>query len=173
MPELRQDSWRESDDLVLANTILEHIRNGSTQLAAFEEVGEKIERTAAACGFRWNSAVRKRYEKEILQAKEERRQRKPSGKAKVASYHLVPDVAIQSDSLEAIDTALDIINNMKITLETMSKQIMNLISENESLKKKIAELDVHKAPEITLSEDYHAFLDILSRARQLGLDKIS
>lgn len=59
MTAVRQDAWSTEDDLILAEVTLRHIREGSTQLAAFEEVGEKIGRTSAACGFRWNSCVRK------------------------------------------------------------------------------------------------------------------
>ncbi|MBE3563530.1 MAG: RsfA family transcriptional regulator [Hydrogenibacillus schlegelii] len=65
----RQDAWREDEDLLLAETVLRHIREGSTQLRAFEEVAEKLGRTAAACGFRWNSVVRKHYESDVMLAK--------------------------------------------------------------------------------------------------------
>ncbi len=60
MTAVRQDAWSEEDDLILAEVTLRQIREGGTQLAAFEEVGERIGRTAAACGFRWNSFVRKK-----------------------------------------------------------------------------------------------------------------
>src|SRR5690606_33137086 len=51
-------------------------REGSTQLTAFEEVGDKLNRTAAACGFRWNAEVRRRYEKAIEIAKRQRKEKK-------------------------------------------------------------------------------------------------
>lgn len=72
----RQDAWTEEDDLILAEVTLRHIREGSTQLAAFDEVGERIGRTPAACGFRWNSCVRKRYEEAIRLAKAQRQKLK-------------------------------------------------------------------------------------------------
>lgn len=75
MTAVRQDAWSSEDDLILAEVTLRHIREGSTQLAAFEEVGEKIGRTAAACGFRWNSCVRKKYEEAISLAKTQRQKR--------------------------------------------------------------------------------------------------
>lgn len=59
----RQDAWTEENDLLLAETVLRHVREGSTQLNAFEEVGDKLNRTSAACGFRWNAVVRHKYEK--------------------------------------------------------------------------------------------------------------
>jgi prespore-specific regulator len=71
----RQDAWTEENDLLLAETVLRHVREGSTQLNAFEEVGDKLNRTSAACGFRWNAVVRHRYEKALQLAKKQRKQR--------------------------------------------------------------------------------------------------
>ena len=71
----RQDAWSEEDDLLLAETVLRHVREGSTQLNAFEEVGDKLNRTSAACGFRWNAVVRHDYEKALALAKKQRKQR--------------------------------------------------------------------------------------------------
>ncbi|MGM0843466.1 MAG: RsfA family transcriptional regulator [Bacillota bacterium] len=71
----RQDAWTEEDDLLLAETVLRHVREGSTQLNAFEEVGDKLNRTSAACGFRWNAVVRHQYEKALSLSKKQRKQR--------------------------------------------------------------------------------------------------
>ena len=67
MVKVRQDAWSHEDDLLLAETVLRHIREGSTQLNAFEEVGDHLNRTSAACGFRWNAEVRKIRETILLQ----------------------------------------------------------------------------------------------------------
>ncbi|ENH97082.1 RsfA family transcription factor [Gracilibacillus halophilus YIM-C55.5] len=76
MTKVRQDAWSHEDDLLLAETVLRHIREGSTQLQAFEEVGDKLNRTSAACGFRWNAEVRQNYEQAIQIAKRQRKERK-------------------------------------------------------------------------------------------------
>ncbi len=75
MIKVRQDAWSEEDDLLLAETVLRHVREGSTQLHAFEEVGDKLERTSAAVGFRWNAIVRKKYEQALKIAKKQRKER--------------------------------------------------------------------------------------------------
>src|SRR3954464_9219742 len=69
----RQDAWTHDEDLLLAEVVLRHIREGSTQLKAFEEVGKQLSRTSAACGFRWNSFVRKQYKSGIEHAKKQRK----------------------------------------------------------------------------------------------------
>jgi prespore-specific regulator len=74
MTTTRQDAWTHDEDLLLAEVVLRHIREGATQLAAFEEVGRKLSRTAAACGFRWNSHVRKQYKTGIEIAKKQRKE---------------------------------------------------------------------------------------------------
>lgn len=73
---MRQDAWTAEDDAVLADVVLKHIRDGSTQLAGFNEASRKLGRTAAACGFRWNACVRKQYRPQIEEAKEDRKRRK-------------------------------------------------------------------------------------------------
>ncbi|MBM7662409.1 prespore-specific regulator [Bacillus mesophilus] len=71
---VRQDAWSDENDLLLAETVLRHVREGSTQLNAFEEVGDILNRTASACGFRWNAVVREQYEKSLALAKKQRKQ---------------------------------------------------------------------------------------------------
>lgn len=76
MVKVRQDAWSHEDDLLLAETVLRHIREGSTQLKAFDEVGDQLNRTSAACGFRWNAEVRNRYLQAIDIAKRQRKEKK-------------------------------------------------------------------------------------------------
>ena len=72
----RQDGWTQEEDKLLAEVVLRLIKEGGTQLQAFEEVGKKLSRTSAACGFRWNSYVRKQYKSDIETAKIYRKQLK-------------------------------------------------------------------------------------------------
>ncbi|MFT8322594.1 MAG: RsfA family transcriptional regulator [Bacillus sp. (in: firmicutes)] len=107
---LRQDAWSEENDLLLAETVLRHVREGSTQLNAFEEVGDKLNRTSAACGFRWNAVVRHQYEKALQLAKKQRKQRQrilgkdQSGKKKLLYSPPVPTV----DDFEAISVSTNV-----------------------------------------------------------------
>ncbi|MEH7883291.1 RsfA family transcriptional regulator [Bacillus sp. JJ1609] len=101
---VRQDAWTDENDLLLAETVLRHVREGSTQLNAFEEVGDKLDRTSAACGFRWNAVVRHTYEKALQLAKKQRKQRqrilgKDQGGKKKLLY--APPVPVMDQSLTA------------------------------------------------------------------------
>lgn len=112
MMKVRQDAWTDENDLMLAETVLRHVREGSTQLNAFEEVGDKLNRTSAACGFRWNAVVRHQYEKALGLAKKQRKQRQrmlgkdQGGKKKLLYEPPVP-------TLEEVET---IVTNHDATL---------------------------------------------------------
>ncbi|OMD66770.1 hypothetical protein BSK50_30600, partial [Paenibacillus odorifer] len=83
MSVVRRDSWTITEDEILATTTLTYIKNGKTQLQAFEDVGLKLNRTQAACGFRWNGAVRKQYDKELTEAKRLRLEARDQVEARV------------------------------------------------------------------------------------------
>ena len=76
----RQDAWTKEDDLLLAETVLRHIRSGSTQIKAFDEVGDALNRTSAACGFRWNAEVRANYEDAVQIAKQRKELKRSEAK---------------------------------------------------------------------------------------------
>ncbi len=87
MAKVRQDAWSHEDDLLLAETVLRHIREGSTQLKAFDEVGDKLNRTSAACGFRWNAEVRQSYEQAVQIAKKTTKRSKKGSRKQRAKYY--------------------------------------------------------------------------------------
>lgn len=66
---LRTNSWNVDDDLALAEIALKHIREGSYELKAFSEVGDRLGRTTTDCLVRWNCTVRGRYEEAVKSAK--------------------------------------------------------------------------------------------------------
>lgn len=108
---VRQDAWTDENDLLLAETVLRHVREGSTQLNAFEEVGDKLNRTSAACGFRWNAVVRHTYEKALQLAKKQRKQRqrvlgKDQGGKKKLLYNPPVPVAEEFDTLAPIQVEM-------------------------------------------------------------------
>ncbi|PFJ15053.1 RsfA family transcriptional regulator [Bacillus cereus] len=86
---VRQDAWTDEDDLLLAETVLRHVREGSTQLNAFEEVGDRLNRTSAACGFRWNAVVRYSYEQALQLAKKHRKDKMRAASGEQAKKRLL------------------------------------------------------------------------------------
>lgn len=139
MNSTRQDAWTKDEDLVLAETVLRYIREGKTQLKAFNEVANRLSRTPAACGFRWNATIRKQYEDAILFAKEERKKGSP------------PEVIGANERLlheedSTIDSAISLLEKMKDNFRLENNQRMKnqqdmvtlLQQENERLAKQLA-----------------------------------
>jgi prespore-specific regulator len=186
MTAVRQDAWTDDDDLMLAETTLRHIRDGSTQLNAFEEVGEKIGRTAAACGFRWNSCVRKKYEAAIQIAKAQRQKRGLSKKV------AIPEVTVsgqestvlssRNEITEAglsVDAVIRFLRQWKTTYQEMSRQIKQLekeVKEKDELLDRIRnekerlekEVNVVQTDYRVVNDDYRALIQIMDRARKMA-----
>ncbi|NOU86244.1 RsfA family transcriptional regulator [Paenibacillus sp. LMG 31460] len=168
----REDSWNDEHDLLLAEVVLSHIRSGSTQLSAFEEAAAKINRTAAACGFRWNKDIRKKYENEIHSAKQNRlsSKQKPAQKetkqvVTISSVSLSTDIPVeQSISYnEALQKIIRIANDQM-------QKYDELLQENIRLREENNELILQKqqaSPEVLAQEDLDAFLQIMKRAKSL------
>jgi prespore-specific regulator len=180
----RQDAWTEDDDLVLAEVTLRHIREGGTQLAAFEEVGQRLGRTAAACGFRWNSAVRKRYEAAIAIAKGQRQQLKKLGRlpsqtegsdsaAALKKTQALP-AGSAGDEEQQIEAAVKVLLQQKEIVQRV-KQLEREVEEKESELKELREANQKLRKELEtiqgVNEDYKALVQIMERARKLAFLK--
>ena len=154
----RQDGWTATDDKILATEVLRNIREGKTQLSAFQKISEQLNRTPSACGFRWNSALRKIYDKEIQTAKVERKARKRQNSKALGNQ--VDGLVFQSSDLDTFElssnmhrdevhqTNLDklywklcaIQKNYEEMLQVM-QQFESLHVENERLRKKLFDME--------------------------------
>ena len=141
---------------MLAETVLRHIREGSTQLNAFEEVGDQLNRTSAACGFRWNAEIRNKYNDAIDLAKRQRKEKKRAmqgNKPKKQQPALtipnertatIPAQPFQPESPLTIDTVIQFLSSMKhqFYASDQSEQALNRVQhENRDLREKIASLE--------------------------------
>ncbi|MCM3171098.1 MULTISPECIES: RsfA family transcriptional regulator [Paenibacillus] len=191
MTAVRQDAWSTEDDLILAEVTLRHIRDGSTQLAAFEEVGDKIGRTSAACGFRWNSFVRKKYESAISNAKAQRQKRSYLRKQpallgpQVAALSTLEteETLYKSDGISeetlSIDAVIRFLRQWRGTVQENGRQLKmlekelrekedelhELRCENDRLSKQVNEVQTDYR---VVNDDYKALIQIMDRARRLA-----
>ncbi|NBJ68627.1 MULTISPECIES: RsfA family transcriptional regulator [Clostridia] len=192
MAKVRQDAWSHEDDLLLAETVLRHIREGSTQLNAFEEVGDKLNRTSAACGFRWNAEIRNKYVNAIDLAKRQRKEKKRAMAKAGKVEHKPTIVASTSQKQEPehnqmfsdipMTSAADLTMNKVIQFlrglekksldSNQSKASLEQVQkEKEALQKQVdtlnRELQQTKTQLTTMQEDYQAFIQIMDRARKM------
>ncbi|MEK4006414.1 RsfA family transcriptional regulator [Paenibacillus sp. FSL H3-0333] len=121
----RQDNWSADDDLTLAKTTIEYIKTGKTQLEAFEVTGKQLNRTPAACGFRWNSFLRKQYADAVSDAKTIRMELK--GRQASSSHR---DIDLGNTDIN-IDSVLKY-------LVLIKQELNNLNRENKDLREKLS-----------------------------------
>ncbi|WP_010531089.1 RsfA family transcriptional regulator [Lentibacillus jeotgali] len=184
MAKVRQDAWSHEDDLLLAETVLRHIREGSTQLHAFEEVGDKLNRTSAACGFRWNAEVRNKYNDAVELAKRQRKEKKRANAKKVKQPVITVPPNEQKETVETteaseqqsitMDSVIQFLKqlNRDYQASNQSKQSLEQVQqENETLKNHVNELETkltRTAKQLeTVQEDYQVFMQIMDRARKM------
>lgn len=167
MNKTRQDSWSTEEDQLLAKVVLKHIREGGTQLQAFEEVGKELSRTSAACGFRWNANVRKLYRTEIDFAKQQRNMGS-SSKASIqnnqskSNHNVKPLLEFEGliDQLRALYKSANTIDNSIQDLNTIEKlrdHIKALTDKNAKILEKKNKLE----------KEYNALKEILESASQI------
>lgn len=191
MSTIRQDAWSADDDLILAEVTMRNIREGGTQLQAFDEVARRIGRTSAACGFRWNSFVRKNYDAAIQIAKAQRQQNTFEKRSKVRTetvqeVRYVEQVAepqaapiVWQDSNGSLDATIRYLKHWKQEQHDLSRQlkgmerelrdreqrILALERENERLKQTANHVETDYQ---TMNEDYKALIQIMERARKMA-----
>lgn len=176
MTTTRQDAWTQDEDLLLAEVVLRHIREGGTQLGAFEEVGRSLTRTAAACGFRWNSFVRKQYKSGIELAKKQRKDLKKQVNTEV-TQNIQAEIEVEPVELKSTLNIREVIVFLQ-EYEKTEHHLQEIISENIHLKNQLDHLQEHiqklSSEKLTLEsniqlieEDYKALIEIMERARKM------
>ncbi|MET3316925.1 UNVERIFIED_ORG: cysteinyl-tRNA synthetase [Peribacillus simplex] len=176
----RQDAWTQDEDLLLVEVVLRHIREGSTQLRAFEEVGKQVSRTSAACGFRWNSFVRKQYKSGIELAKKQRKEQAVKEtdfetESVVAEFKTIEQKTNEERENESITLQEVILYLTKMDeliqldskeKEQISEHSLLLEQENDRLQD---ENRLLKENLKVVEEDYRALMQIMERARKLSV----
>ncbi len=186
----RQDAWNQDEDVLLAEVVLRHIREGGTQLQAFEEVGKKLSRTAAACGFRWNSFVRKQYKSGIELAKKQRKESKKDHSLKkektsnsnennhseknsfefsvdtIEAHHDQFSMSGMIQYLQKAEEALRNEEELLASVEEYKTQVVQLKDEVKQLQKKNFE---YESKLRLLEDDHQSLLTIFEKARKMAL----
>lgn len=172
----RSDAWTQDDDLKLADIVLRHIRDGSTQLNAFVEAANGLGRTPAACGYRWNGVVRKHYEDHIKEAKTAKKERLSIRQQNKQRRAYGPD--LEDTSLDGIIRALKNHEREYYNLQERSRhleervtdlqtQVNDLMEENHHLRQGLVPTAAPRQGSELLTEDSKTLLEIMERARKI------
>lgn len=175
----RQDAWTKEEDNYLAEVVLKSINEGSTQLTAFKIVAGTLSRTAAACGYRWNSFVRKFFKEEIENAKVNSK-KQTTNKNETNEVVTEPQVGIQSSEVVlseqvehdlSFEAVFQFLNNVKQKVEflpvreiqTLEKKLLISKQENDQLKLERQQL-LEKVKE--LENEYENLFEFIDQKRK-------
>ena len=154
--QIRKDSWTPTDDSILAEIVLEYVREGKAQTRGFEAASERLNRSPAACGFRWNSEVRKTYEDELIKAKEARKELKYNSSNSVP--HIIEE-QITPSTHPIIETNTDPLELLGKAVEAVALAYRQLQRENDKMRKRLEE--------IPKQEDLAVLLELMRKANEL------
>lgn len=162
---------------------MDHIKKGSTQIKAFEEVAKLIGRSPSANAFRWNGVVRHQYENEILKIKKEVNANNESELDKEytmleCSSNTRSKQAVSPQRLEAV-TALsahdfpsefnESMDNLKTQFITLSDYIVQLESTLAQRNNEIAELKKEAQVQNENHQDLTTLFALLNKAKESGI----
>ncbi|HEU4965177.1 MAG TPA: RsfA family transcriptional regulator [Bacilli bacterium] len=169
----RSDAWTNEDDQKLAEIVLRHIREGSTQLNAFVEAANLLGRTPAACGYRWNGVVRKNHEGDIKEAKLAKKEKLSLRQQAKQRRAYGPD--LDDPSIDGIIRALKNHERDYFNLQEKTRQLEDRCSELEDKLQELKDENIRlrqgilpdKANPEDLGEDSKTLLEIMDRARKI------
>ena len=172
--------WTPSEDETLVDVIRRHLESGSSLTAAFAEAAELLPgRSAAACGFRWNTELKNHYTLPV-QPRRGRRQRQaaaagngasapaettPAAKGAVKSAQQLP--AALSQLLDAAPKVQVLFANLSQELHQCRDRMRMMEKENKALRQRIATLEA--LSDAAAQADLETLYRLLQRARQMNL----
>lgn len=166
----RIDSWDPKDDELLAELVLGAIREGRTQLGAFQKAAVHLQRTPGACGFRWNGRLRKNYRHEVDDAKRERRTHKET---------LTRTQPVRVDSSFAMKDTVQFLTGIAREYAGLRDRVQTLTVQRDQLRTRVDELEqnlktrdleIPPTPE-QVQQDAQLLAQIAIRARRVLGDR--
>lgn len=183
---MRKDSWSAEEDKLMAQTVLEFVKENKSQLEAFEEVSKKLKRTKSAIAFRWNSKIRKEFSKDLKKVKKSKEKITAYSKNSPALKEHTKAVTNKPKEAVTINTKEDLIDNIITLLQQVKREenassvrlTTNVSEENVILKEEITKLKEekkilrHRCKElekqcVSLYEDYTVLMDFVDKLKRM------
>ena len=148
-------------------------------MKAFEEVGKGVTRTAAACGFRWNSFVRKQFKQEIEAAKKTRKEMKKAGPEEDRSVVPYSDAG-KAEADDGKDLSLHeviaYLAELAGMLEEYSIDSYKELQRAHEMLKKHADVLMEEKKKLEeqykmIESEYYGLLEVLEKARKFSVGK--
>ncbi|MCS1350097.1 hypothetical protein [Mechercharimyces sp. CAU 1602] len=161
--------WTKEEDQLLADTVLDYIRDGKTQLDAFAFLSKELGRTAGACAFRWNAVVRQLVMRDFKKAKKDSIMNELK-KKRVASSHSLK--SIMKDLYQVEEKREDMqyrVQKLENKVKEKEERLRQLATENQQLKEHCEAIELYNQ----VKERYAGILQLLESASGLKPEKES
>lgn len=162
---MKGKKWTEEEDFYLRDEVLKSIREGDSQLNAFERVGKKLGRTPGACGFRWNAVLRQQNPVAYMEAKKKRvrnqleKRRKPLIQNFESLYRSLVEAEKHWEQMK---------KNVRVLQHRVDQQqerLDQLRKENEKLRKSDGEAS---NIQMEMLSRYQELLNLVKKLQQQG-----
>lgn len=142
----RSDKWTKEHDEFLKETVLSHLKEGKTQMFAFEAAADELQRTKAACQFRFNSTLRPHLKDEMEQIKQnnlKQQKEKTTIKDLTVTQQAPQESQLQLESSKQIslETVLEDLKYLVSREKKLEEENERLLNENKQLKNLINKLE--------------------------------
>ena len=135
----KKRTWSADEDNLLKETVIGAIKEGKTQLEAFEIVAAKLNRTAGSVGFRWNKKLRKEIDVDLKGLKKSKQN--------------------EDQSIEVKEPEFPNISKSNLTYD----EVINFLTEKKSDKQQYEEL---KAEYDKLKEKLNSLIEFVSNLQK-------
>lgn len=175
--------WTKEEERFLGETVVEYIASGNTIEDAIEKVSKDINRTLAACKFRWHNTIRPKFKASLEIVKEERKKKTSIKENLTSSVESVESIDLGSpflqftQNLESISQQVEQLQNELTDIKQRyieKNQLVQMLTEenrrikreNEELKNELEEVDQRS---LSIARDYKTMIEIINRARMMSL----
>ncbi|AGA57227.1 hypothetical protein Theco_1051 [Thermobacillus composti KWC4] len=171
--------WTPSEDETLVGVIRQHVESGSSLTAAFAAAAELLPgRSAAACGFRWNTELKNHYTLPVQPRRGRRQKRREAAgnqaSAPADSAALTKGLAKTPQLPAALSQLLDAVPKVQVLFANLAQELTSyrdrvkaVEKENKALRQRIAALEA--LGDAAAQADLETLYRLLQRARQMNL----
>jgi len=171
--------WTPSEDETLVGVIRQHVESGSSLTAAFAAAAELLPgRSAAACGFRWNTELKNHYTLPVQPRRGRRQKRQEAAgnqaSAPADSAALTKGLAKTPQLPAALSQLLDAVPKVQVLFANLAQELTSyrdrvkaVEKENKALRQRIAALET--LGDAAAQADLETLYRLLQRARQMNL----
>lgn len=165
---MRKDSWKSEEDELLAEKVFAYIKEGKSQIEAFEEVGNILKRTKGAVAFRWNNKLRKSFTKELKKITPKSKNKKVSD-SPVLQPNKRREVILREKKAKVAAPKKVELDDVISFLQEFKDEKAKIVSLESELSTTLDEKNMIHEQYLSLYEDYTVLMNFVEKLK--GMEK--